>query len=84
LGFAGQGHGEEATQSDNEQVWGSSNEYKLTIHNEEFECPRIHFVTGITEKLGHDETAIISYGVNDCYPRMIEVPKKVLVSLLMH
>ena len=75
---------DEANESDNEQVWGAANEYKLTINDIIFEnCPAIHFVTGIAEKLGDEEhTAIISYGVNDCYPRMVEVSKKFLVSLL--
>ncbi|KAL7441961.1 hypothetical protein ACHAXH_006086 [Discostella pseudostelligera] len=75
---------DEANQSDNEQVWGAANEYKLTINGVVFEnCPSIHFVTGIADKLGDEEqTAIVSYGVNDCYPRMVEVSKKFLVSLL--
>ena len=38
-------------------------------------------MTGITEK--DENTAIISYGVNDCYPMVIEVEKKFLVGLLM-
>jgi len=83
LGFAAHGDADdEARQSDNEQVWGSANDYRLTIMNEVYDCPRIHFVTGITEKIDDDEMVIISYGVNDCYPRMIEVPKDFLVRLL--
>ncbi|KAL3803362.1 hypothetical protein HJC23_009326 [Cyclotella cryptica] len=83
LGFAAHGDADdEARQSDNEQVRGSANDYRLTIMNEVYDCPRIHFVTGITEKIDDDEMVIISYGVNDCYPRMIEVPKEFLVSLL--
>lgn len=68
----------------NEQVEGAANDYRLKINGEVFDkCPSIHFVTGIADKLNEEEeTAIISYGVNDCYPRMIEVPKKVLVGLL--
>ncbi len=75
---------DEVDQSDNEQVWGAANEYKLTINGIVFDnCPAVHFVTGIAEKLGAEEnTAIISYGVNDCYPRMVEVSKQFLVSLL--
>lgn len=69
-------------QSDNEQIRRSANDIKLKIHNEEFDCPRIHFVTGIAEKVGDEERVIISYGVNDCYPRMIEVSKDFLVGLL--
>ena len=73
---------DEANQSDNEQVYGSANDSKLRINGMTFECPRIHFITGIAEKLGDEEKVIISYGVNDCYPRMIEVSKSFLVSLL--
>ena len=89
-GVAGRSHAvrhlrdEEANESDNEQVWGAANDYRLKINGEVFDnCPAIHFVTGIADKLGdEEETAIVSYGVNDCYPRMIEVSKKFLVSLL--
>ncbi|KAL9187239.1 hypothetical protein ACHAXT_001342 [Thalassiosira profunda] len=81
LGFAGDSS-EEARQSDNEQVHGAANDYKLKIREEEFECPRIHFVTGIAEKMGDPNTVIVSYGVNDCYPRMIEVPKEFLVGMM--
>ena len=75
---------DEANESDNEQVWGAANDYKLKINGEVFDnCPAIHFVTGIADKMGdEEETAIVSYGVNDCYPRMIEVSKKFLVGLL--
>ena len=73
---------EEARQSDNEQVHGAANDHKLKINGKTFDCPRIHFITGIAEKMGDNEKVIISYGVNDCYPRMIEVSKSFLVSLL--
>ena len=73
---------DEAMQSDNEQIWGAANDHKLKLQGKQFDCPRIHFVTGIAEKLGDEETVIISYGINDCYPRMMEVPKNFLVSLL--
>ncbi|KAL7540121.1 hypothetical protein ACHAWF_011313 [Thalassiosira exigua] len=80
LGFA-QSSGN-ATQSDNEQVWGAAHDQNLSFLGVRFNCPRIHFVTGIAEKVGDEGTAIVSYGVNDCYPRMIEVSKEFLVSLL--
>jgi len=86
LGFAptrgGVDEDEEASQSDNEQVWGAANEYELKIMGTKFDCPRIHFVSGIAEKVGDEDTVIVSYGVNDCYPRMVEVSKDFLVSLL--
>jgi len=81
LGFARRSS-EEALQSDNEQILGAANDEILNIRNKVFDCPRIHFVSGIVEKLGDKETVIISYGVNDCYPRMIEVSKNFLVGLL--
>ena len=78
------GYQEKSEDMTNKQVIGAANDYRLKIIGEVFDkCPSIHFVTGIADKLDEEEeTAIISYGVNDCYPRMIEVPKKVLVSLL--
>ncbi|KAL3778123.1 hypothetical protein ACHAWO_008075 [Cyclotella atomus] len=83
LGFANHGSTDaEITQSDNEQLQGSANDYKLTIQQVEYDCPRIHFVTGITEKLHDQNTVIVSYGVNDCYPRMVEINKSFLVDLL--
>lgn len=80
LGFANAGA--EATDSENEQLHGSANEYKLTIEEQVYDCPRIHFITGITEKIDDKETVIVSYGVNDCYPRMMEVKKEFLIDLL--
>lgn len=87
LGFGAHGaqnntQHDEAEQSNNEQVWGAANDYKLEIRDEVFDCPRIHFISGVTEKIGDSETVVVSYGVNDCYPRMIEIPKQFLVSLL--
>jgi hypothetical protein len=80
LGFATEN---EKKVSDNEQVRGAANDYKMKLWKQTYGgCPRIHFVTGITEKYGDEETVIISYGVNDCYPRMIEVSKEFLMSLL--
>ena len=61
---------------------GAAKEFKLNIHEEEYDCPRINFVTGILEKMGDDETVIVLYGVNDCYPRMLEVSKSFLMGLL--
>ena len=47
-------------------------------------CPKITFVSGITEMIGHDgENIIISYGVNDCYSRSLIVPKKKIEMLLL-
>ncbi len=49
---------DEARQSDTEEVRGAANDYRLTIMNKVYDCPRIHFVTGITEKIDDDKTVI--------------------------
>jgi hypothetical protein len=45
-------------------------------------CPKIHFITGISEKVGNDSKAIIAYGVSDCLPRIIEVEKSEIATML--
>jgi hypothetical protein len=47
-----------------------------------FDCPRIHFVTGMVEKADDTSKVIISYGVNDCVPRMIVVDKAEIIVML--
>lgn len=39
-------------------------------------CPRVHFVSGISEKAGDPSKMIVAYGVCDCYSRMVEVHKR--------
>ncbi|GAX15672.1 hypothetical protein FisN_3Hu145 [Fistulifera solaris] len=39
-----------------------------------FNCPRIHFVSGITFKAGDPSTIVLALGVNDCYSLFLEVP----------
>lgn len=39
-----------------------------------FDCPRIHFVSGMTLKSGDPSTLILALGVNDCYSLFLEVP----------
>jgi hypothetical protein len=38
-------------------------------------CPRIHFVSGMTEKADDATKIIVAYGVNDCVPRMVIIDK---------
>ena len=47
-----------------------------------FDCPAIHFVSGIVEKVGDPNRVIIAYGVSDCSPRFIEVSKEDLSRML--
>ena len=52
---------------------------KLELKKRTYDCPNIHFVDSLIEKVGDDSRAIISYGVNDCVPRFLEVLKRDLV-----
>ena len=45
-------------------------------------CPRIHFVSGMVEKADDPSKLIISYGLNDCTPRMIVVEKQDVLTML--
>ena len=47
-----------------------------------FNCPRIHFVTGMVENADDPSKVIIFYGVNDCVPRMIVVDKAEIIQML--
>jgi hypothetical protein len=56
--------------------------WRKLMLGEEFDCPRIHFVSGMTLKEDDPSTVIIAYGINDCVSRMIEVPVSDLQRLL--
>jgi hypothetical protein len=48
----------------------------------EYDCPRIHFVSGLSEVVDDPTRVIIGYGINDCVPRFVQVDKADLVRLL--
>lgn len=54
---------------------------KLTI-GRTFECPRIHFVSGMTIKAHDPDVVIIAYGINDCLSHFVEVQLTDLEDLL--
>ena len=62
---------------------GRNMEYRLDLFNETYNCPMIHFASGIADMYGDPSKAIISYGVADCYPRMIVVEKDAIAQRLM-
>jgi len=49
---------------------------------QEFDCPRIHFVSGITHQVDDPSMVIVAYGINDCLSRLIRVPMAELSRLL--
>lgn len=54
----------------------------LQVMGETYECPRIHFVSGMVEKADDASKLIIAYGVNDCVPRMVVVGKAEIIQML--
>ena len=47
----------------------------LNIKQEEFDCPEISFVSGLTEHATDNARAILSYGINDCTSRVVLIDK---------
>jgi len=56
---------------------------RMTMNDAKFNCPQIHFVSGIAEKVGDEGRALIAYGVNDCASRIVEVSKRDIARLLL-
>ena len=69
---------------------GVGNEYneltkgkRLELYGTTYNCPNIHFAVSIIEKEGDKNKLIVSYGVNDCVPRFLQISKRdVMVHLL--
>ena len=55
---------------------------KFQHHNETFNCPQIHFVSTLVEKVDETDTIVIGYGLNDCTSRLVEVSKQEVSRLL--
>ena len=53
----------------------------LDMFGQTIDCPGIHFVSGITEKVGESKI-VLAYGVNDCVSRMVEIEKRTLAEAL--
>merc|ERR1711862_35339 len=43
----------------------------LTLYNKTFDCPQIHYVSTIVEKVNCPGTVVIVYGINDCTGRLV-------------
>ena len=46
------------------------------------DCPRIHFVSGMSERANDPSKVLIAYGLNDCVSRVIEIEKEAIVEAL--
>ena len=54
----------------------------LDIGDTIYNCPKIHFISGMVAKVGDNTKLIIAYGVDDCTSWFIEVDKRQVVDLL--
>eukprot|EP00977_Amphora_coffeiformis_P000247 scaffold75_cov165-Amphora_coffeaeformis.AAC.23 len=77
LGFSGDQ--EVATQNPYGQA---ARNKRLRLGLEEFDCPGIHYVSGLVETPDEDHV-IVAYGVADCTPRMIKVRKADVMRILL-
>jgi len=48
------------------------------------DCPRIHFVSGISNKADDASKVIVAYGINDCFSRLIEFEKAAIITTLFN
>jgi hypothetical protein len=55
---------------------------QLQLGSNHYDCPRIHFVSGMVEKANDPSRIIIAYGIQDCAPRFIEVEKVQILQML--
>lgn len=54
----------------------------LQVGSLRYNCPRVHFVSGMTYAASNTSEVIISYGVNDCVPNMVMIRMEDIVRLL--
>mmetsp|Transcript_29809 Transcript_29809/g.45441 ORF Transcript_29809/g.45441 Transcript_29809/m.45441 type:complete len:748 (-) Transcript_29809:928-3171(-) len=55
---------------------------KLEIYNNVYPCPTVQLATGMTQNIEKPAHIIVSYGINDCIPRMVELHKQDLAHRL--
>jgi hypothetical protein len=65
-------------------LWSVADATEMWFGSEWINCSRIHFITGITEKVGDDSKVILAYGVSDCLSRFVEVDKADIAKMLWY
>jgi hypothetical protein len=65
-------------------LWNVSDQTEMEFGSEWINCPKIHFISGITEKVGDDSKVILAYGVSDCLSRFVEVDKAAIAKMLWY
>ena len=54
----------------------------VSFGNTNLSCPHITFITGIIEAIDNPQKLIISYGMNDCVPRIVKVDRREMIRML--
>jgi hypothetical protein len=70
-----------STTSRNRNPYTQMSMEKLKV-GQEYDCPKIHFVGSMIEKANDPSKLIVAYGVNDCVPRIVEIDKADVLSML--
>lgn len=76
------GYGTSGESRGNIQVGVNEKLLQINKNGKTYQCPAISFVTSLSEHATNSSLAIISYGINDCYPRMVLVEKAELTRML--
>ncbi|GAX18897.1 hypothetical protein FisN_8Hu114 [Fistulifera solaris] len=66
----------------NDTLYSSLSRSDLKVGSLRYNCPRVHFVSGMTYAAHNHSEVIISYGVNDCIPNMVIVLMDDIIQLL--
>lgn len=64
------------------EVKRQSHEFCMSSPQNENDCEVIQFVQGLTFKTGSNDTLLMSYGVNDCESRVIDIKLEKILSML--
>ena len=48
----------------------------LTVNDRVYDCPTIHFVSGMTEHVQDPSSVIVAYGIEDCVARTVQLHKR--------
>lgn len=56
----------------------------LNIGGVGYNCPQIHFVSGMTESATDPSKLVVAYGINDCLPRMVVIEKDEVLRMLFN
>jgi hypothetical protein len=63
------------SEADTPEPFASLTKNNLHLRGRIYACPTVHFVSGIVEKVGDPSRVIVSYGINDCISRFVELEK---------